>query len=231
MPKKGKRITGLYKEVTQESYALQEGLTLTKKLAKCKFDETLDIAVCLGLETKGGQTLRGAVELPSGTGKDIRVAVFARGAKAEEATAAGADIVGAEDLMETIQKGEINFDRCIATPDMMGIVGRIGKFLGPKGLMPNPKLGTVTMNVKEAVQAAKGGQIEYRTDKRGIVHAGLGKMSFSETDLASNVKAFMDALIKAKPQGVKGVYVKRVVLSSTMGPGIAVSLSDLGVTE
>ena len=223
-----KRMRDAQEKIENKLYSLEEGLKLLKSLPTCKFDETLDMAVCLNIDVKGAQPLRGVVDLPEGTGKTVRVAVFARGPKAEEAKKAGADIVGAEDLMETIQKGELNFDRCIATPDMMGIVGRIGRFLGPKGLMPNPKLGTVTMDVAAAIKAAKGGQIEYRMDKAGVVHAGLGKMSFEGAALEKNVKTFIEVLQKAKPQGSKGVYMKKAYLSSTMGPSIGLSLSELG---
>ena len=228
--KHSKRMTDAHKKIDNKVYDLKEGVETLQSVKGCKFDETLDMAVCLNVDTKSGQPLRGVVALPSGTGKTVRVAVFARGPKAEEAKKAGADIVGAEDLMETIQKGEINFDRCIATPDMMGVVGRIGRFLGPKGLMPNPKLGTVTMDVAKAVEAAKGGQIEYRMDKAGVVHAGLGKMSFKSADLEKNVKVFVDALLKARPQGTKGVFMKKAYLSSTMGPSVAISLADLGAS-
>lgn len=224
----GKRLRKAEESVDRAKvYSIKEAVSQIKELATAKFDETLNIAVNLNLDVrKADQTVRGMVQLPHGTGKKMRVAVFARGSKAEEASKAGADVVGAEDLMETVQKGEIEFDRCIATPDMMAIVGRLGKVLGPKGLMPNPKLGTVTMDVAKAVEAAKGGQVEYRAEKAGIVHAGLGKLSFSPEKLVGNVKAFMDALEKAKPSGAKGTYIKKITLSSTMGLGFSVKLDD-----
>ncbi len=224
----GKRLRKAEESVDRAKvYSIKEAVSQIKELATAKFDETLNIAVNLNLDVrKADQTVRGMVQLPHGTGKKMRVAVFARGPKAEEASKAGADVVGAEDLMETVQKGEIEFDRCIATPDMMAIVGRLGKVLGPKGLMPNPKLGTVTMDVAKAVEAAKGGQVEYRAEKAGIVHAGLGKLSFSGEKLVGNVKAFMDALEKAKPSGAKGTYIKKITLSSTMGLGFSVKLDD-----
>ncbi|HEX2762949.1 MAG TPA: 50S ribosomal protein L1 [Allosphingosinicella sp.] len=209
-------------------YPVDEAIRLLKENAKSKFDETIEVALNLGVDPRhADQMVRGVVTLPAGTGKDVRVAVFARGAKAEEATAAGADVVGAEDLMETIQAGTIDFDRVIATPDMMGIVGRLGKVLGPKGLMPNPKLGTVTPNVAEAVKAAKGGQVEFRVEKAGIIHSGIGKASFTEADLRRNFDAFLDAIVRAKPAGAKGKYVKKVALSSTMGPGLKVDAAEV----
>ena len=209
-------------------YAVDEAIGLVKANATAKFDETIEIALNLGVDPRhADQMVRGVVTLPAGTGKDVRVAVFARGGKAEEATAAGADIVGAEDLMETIQGGTIDFDRVIATPDMMGIVGRLGKVLGPKGLMPNPKLGTVTPNVAEAVKAAKGGQVEFRVEKAGIIHSGIGKASFAEADLRRNYDAFVDAIVRAKPAGAKGKYVQKVALSSTMGPGLKVDVAQV----
>lgn len=209
-------------------YGVDEAIDTLKANAKSKFDETIEIALNLGVDPRhADQMVRGVVTLPAGTGKDVRVAVFARGAKAEEATAAGADVVGAEDLMETIQGGTIDFDRVIATPDMMGIVGRLGKVLGPKGLMPNPKLGTVTPNVTEAVKAAKGGQVEFRVEKAGIIHSGIGKASFTAEDLKRNFTAFVDAIVKAKPAGAKGKYVKKVALSSTMGPGLKVDVAEV----
>jgi large subunit ribosomal protein L1 len=209
-------------------YGVDEAIETLKANAKSKFDETIEIALNLGVDPRhADQMVRGVVTLPAGTGKDVRVAVFARGAKAEEATAAGADVVGAEDLMETIQGGTIDFDRVIATPDMMGIVGRLGKVLGPKGLMPNPKLGTVTPNVTEAVKAAKGGQVEFRVEKAGIIHSGIGKVSFPAEDLKRNFQAFVDAIVKAKPSGAKGKYVQKVALSSTMGPGLKVDVAEV----
>ena len=212
----------------EKLYAVDEAIALAKSNATSKFDETIEIALNLGVDPRhADQMVRGVVTLPAGTGKDVRVAVFARGGKAEEATAAGADVVGAEDLMETIQAGNIDFDRVIATPDMMGIVGRLGKVLGPKGLMPNPKLGTVTPNVAEAVKAAKGGQVEFRVEKAGIIHSGIGKASFSNEDLRRNFDAFLDAIVRAKPTGAKGKYVKKVAVSSTMGPGVKVDVAEV----
>jgi large subunit ribosomal protein L1 len=209
-------------------YAVDEAIALAKANATAKFDETIEIALNLGVDPRhADQMVRGVVTLPAGTGKDVRVAVFARAGKADEARAAGADVVGAEDLMETIQDGTIDFDRVIATPDMMGIVGRLGKVLGPKGLMPNPKLGTVTPNVTEAVRAAKGGQVEFRVEKAGIIHSGIGKASFSNEDLRRNFDAFVDAIVRAKPTGAKGKYVKKVALSSTMGPGLKVDVAEV----
>jgi large subunit ribosomal protein L1 len=209
-------------------YGVDEAIALARTNATSKFDETIEIALNLGVDPRhADQMVRGVVTLPAGTGKDVRVAVFARGNKAEEATAAGADVVGAEDLMETIQGGTINFDRVIATPDMMGIVGRLGKVLGPKGLMPNPKLGTVTPNVAEAVKAAKGGQVEFRVEKAGIIHSGIGKASFSQEDLRRNFDAFVDAIVRAKPAGAKGKYVKKIAVSSTMGPGVKVDAAEV----
>src|SRR5829696_1736885 len=202
-------------------YPVDEALSIVKKNATSKFDETVEIALNLGVDPRhADQMVRGVVNLPKGSGKTVRVAVFAKGAKAEEATKAGADVVGAEDLMETIQGGTIDFDRVIATPDMMGVVGRLGKVLGPKGLMPNPKLGTVTMDVAKAVSDAKSGQVEFRVEKAGIVHAGIGKASFSEDDLKENFRAFMDAIIRNKPSGAKGKFVKKLSVSSSMGPGV-----------
>jgi large subunit ribosomal protein L1 len=204
-------------------YPLAEAIALVKQHATAKFDETVEVAIGLNVDPRhADQMVRGVVTLPSGTGREVRVAVFARGAKAEEAKAAGADVVGAEDLMETIQGGQIDFDRVIATPDMMGLVGRLGKVLGPKGLMPNPKLGTVTMDVADAVKAAKGGQVEFRVEKAGIVHSGIGKASFAPEALKANFDAFLDAILKAKPSGAKGKYLKKIALSSSMGPGVKV---------
>jgi large subunit ribosomal protein L1 len=212
----------------EKLYGVDEAIALAKTNATAKFDETIEVALNLGVDPRhADQMVRGVVTLPAGTGKDVRVAVFARGGKAEEATAAGADVVGAEDLMETIQAGNIDFDRVIATPDMMGIVGRLGKVLGPKGLMPNPKLGTVTPNVTEAVKAAKGGQVEFRVEKAGIIHSGIGKASFSNEDLRRNFDAFVEAIVRAKPTGAKGKYVKKVALSSTMGPGVKVDVAEV----
>jgi large subunit ribosomal protein L1 len=210
----------------EKLYPIDEALALVKSNASAKFDETIEVAINLGVDPRhADQMVRGMVTLPKGTGKTVRVGVFARGAKAEEATAAGADVVGAEDLMELVQGGTIDFDRCIATPDMMGLVGRLGKVLGPKGLMPNPKLGTVTMNVTDAVKAAKGGQVEYRVEKAGIVHAGLGKASFPLEDLRANYDALYDAVVRAKPTGAKGKYVNKIALSSSMGPGVKVEIA------
>ncbi len=210
----------------KEDISVEEAVKLIKSNSNVKFDETVEIAMNLGVDPRhADQMVRGVVGLPNGTGKTIRVAVFARGAKADEATAAGADIVGAEDLMETIQGGKIEFDRCIATPDMMPIVGRLGKILGPRNLMPNPKVGTVTMDVKEAVEAAKGGQVQFKAEKAGVVHAGVGKVSFDEAKLVENIKAFVSAVSKAKPAGAKGTYLKSIALSSTMGPGVTVDVA------
>ncbi|MEL6566531.1 MAG: 50S ribosomal protein L1 [Pseudomonadota bacterium] len=206
---------------------VEEAVSLIKGNASAKFDETVEIAVNLGVDPRhADQMVRGVVGLPNGTGKTVRVAVFARGPKAEEAQAAGADIVGAEDLMETVQGGTIEFDRCIATPDMMPIVGRLGKVLGPRNLMPNPKVGTVTMDVADAVKAAKGGEVQFKVEKAGVVHAGVGKASFDEAKLVENVRAFVGAVAKAKPSGAKGTYMKKIALSSTMGPGITISIDS-----
>ena len=211
----------------EKFYGVDEAIGLVKANATSKFDETVEVALNLGVDPRhADQMVRGVVSLPKGTGKSVRVAVFAKGAKADEATAAGADVVGAEDLMETIQSGQIDFDRVIATPDMMGVVGRLGKVLGPKGLMPNPKLGTVTMDVTKAVTDAKAGQIEFRVEKAGIIHAGIGKASFAAEDLRANYDAFVDAITKAKPAGAKGKYLKKAAVSSTMGPGIKVQLDE-----
>jgi len=209
-------------------YAVDEAISLVKKNATAKFDETVEIALNLGVDPRhADQMVRGVVNLPKGTGKTVRVAVFAKGGKADEATAAGADVVGAEDLMQTIQDGKIDFDRVIATPDMMGVVGRLGKVLGPKGLMPNPKLGTVTMDVAKAVTDAKSGQVEFRVEKAGIIHAGIGKASFPEADLKANFDALVDAIVKSKPSGAKGKYVQKLALTSTMGPGVKVDLTEI----
>jgi large subunit ribosomal protein L1 len=229
MAKQGKRLRAAAKGIDRtQAYKLDEAVGMLKAAAKAKFDETVEMAMNLGIDPRhADQMVRGLISLPHGTGKTLRIGVFARGPKAEEATAAGADVVGAEDLAEKIQAGEINFDRCIATPDMMGLVGRLGKILGPRGLMPNPRLGTVTMDVKGAIQAAKAGQVEFRAEKAGIVHAGIGKASFSPEHLVENAKAFADAIIKAKPAGAKGTYVEKVALSTTMGPGVRVDIASL----
>lgn len=209
-------------------HGIDEAIQLVKDNATAKFDETVEIALNLGVDPRhADQMVRGVVNLPKGTGKTVRVAVFARGPKADEAREAGADIVGAEDLMEVIQGGTIDFDRCIATPDMMGIVGRLGKVLGPKGLMPNPKLGTVTMDVSKAVKDAKSGQVEYRVEKAGIIHSGIGKASFPAEDLRANFDALVDAVVKAKPSGAKGKYLKKIALSSSMGPGVKVDVAQV----
>lgn len=209
----------------KSNLTVEEAVKLVKSAASAKFDETVEIALNLGVDPRhADQMVRGVVTLPAGTGKDVRVAVFARGPKADEAKEAGADIVGAEDLMETIQSGKIEFDRCIATPDMMPLVGRLGKILGPRNLMPNPKVGTVTMDVKSAVEAAKGGEVQFKAEKAGVVHAGIGKVSFDEEKLAQNLRAFVDAVQKAKPAGAKGTYMKKVSISSTMGPGVSVDI-------
>ena len=212
----------------EKLHGIDEAIKLVKDNATSKFDETVEVALNLGVDPRhADQMVRGVVTLPKGTGKTVRVGVFAKGAKADEAREAGADVVGAEDLMETIQGGKIDFDRCIATPDMMGVVGRLGKVLGPKGLMPNPKLGTVTMNVAEAVKAAKGGQVEYRVEKAGIIHSGIGKASFPAEDLRANFDALVDAVVKAKPTGAKGKYVRKIAVSSTMGAGIRVDTTEV----
>jgi large subunit ribosomal protein L1 len=225
----GKRMAAANKGVDRNKfYSIEEAVKLVKERAKAKFDETIEVAMNLGVDPKhADQMVRGVCTLPNGSGRTSRVAVFARGAKAEEAKAAGADVVGAEDLVETVSKGTINFDRCIATPDMMGLVGRLGKVLGPRGLMPNPRVGTVTMDVAAAVKGAKGGSVEFRVEKAGIVHAGVGKASFTEKALAENIKAFVDAVVKAKPAGSKGNYVKKVSISSTMGPGVKIDATGL----
>lgn len=225
---KNKRIAALRAKVEADKlYSLNEAVALVKGNATAKFDETIEFAIGLGVDPRhADQMVRGLISLPHGTGKTLRVGVFARGPKAEEAAAAGAEVVGAEDLAEKVQAGEIEFDRCIATPDMMALVGRLGKILGPRGLMPNPRLGTVTMDVKGAIEAAKSGQVEYRAERAGIVHAGVGKASFSESQLADNVKALVDALQKARPSGAKGTYLKKASLSSTMGVGVRIDLSS-----
>ncbi|MCG8355137.1 MAG: 50S ribosomal protein L1 [Kiloniellales bacterium] len=229
---KGKRLKKAYEGVERDQdVELDAAVKLLKERASAKFDETIEIAMNLGVDPRhADQNVRGVVSLPHGTGKTVRVAVFAKADKAEAAKAAGADIVGAEDLSESVQAGKIEFDRCIATPDMMPIVGRLGKILGPRGLMPNPKLGTVTNDVAEAVQAAKGGQVEFRAEKAGIVHAGVGRASFAEADLVANVRAFIDAIQRAKPTGAKGTYIKRVSLSSTMGPGVKIDVASLSAS-
>ena len=227
------RMSKRYKEVREglelnAEYSLEEALKQVQARAKAKFDETVEIVMNLGVDPRhADQMVRGVVTLPNGTGKTVRVAVFARGDKAEEARKAGAELVGAEDLMEAIQKGEMNFDRCIATPDMMAIVGRLGKILGPRGLMPNPKLGTVTPNVAAAVEAVKGGQVEYRVEKAGIIHTGVGKVSFGEAELLENARTLIGAVMKAKPSATKGVYVKNISVSSTMGPGLRIAISSV----
>jgi len=229
MAKHGKRFRKASEGLTPGTpYPLLEAVKLVKSRATAKFDETIEVALNLNIDArKSEQNVRGTVMLPNGTGKTLRVAVFAKGDRANEAKAAGADIVGAEDLAEKVQAGQIEFDRCIAAPDMMGIVGRLGKVLGPRGLMPNPKLGTVTPNVAEAVKAAKGGQVEYRTEKAGVIHAGVGKASFTEDALAGNVRAFISAISRARPTGIKGAFIKKASLSSTMGPGVKLELTSL----
>ncbi|MDE3028800.1 MAG: 50S ribosomal protein L1 [Paracoccaceae bacterium] len=226
MAKLGKRTRAAREAfVGKANVSVEDAVSLVKAGATAKFDETIEIALNLGVDPRhADQMVRGVVTLPNGTGKTVRVAVFARGAKADEATKAGADIVGAEDLMETIQSGKIEFDRCIATPDMMPLVGRLGKILGPRNLMPNPKVGTVTMDVKTAVESAKGGEVQFKVEKAGVIHAGIGKASFDAAKLAENVRAFVDAVSRAKPAGAKGAYMKKVSLSSTMGPGVSVDL-------
>ena len=229
MAKQGKRIRQAYEGLDREKeYSLDEAIGLLKARAKVKFDETIEISLNLGVDPRhADQNVRGACVLPNGTGKTVRVAVFARDKKAEEATAAGADVVGAEDLMQSIQGGDMPFERVIATPDMMPVVGRLGKILGPRGLMPNPKLGTVTNDVTEAVKAAKGGQVQFRAEKSGIVHAGVGKASFAENAIKENITSFVDAIQKAKPSGAKGTYMKRVSVSTTMGPGVKLDIASL----
>ena len=229
MAKQTKKQKAFDARVDREKfYGVDEAIALAKELATSKFDETIEVALNLGVDPRhADQMVRGVVTLPKGTGKTVRVAVFAKGAKADEAREAGADVVGAEDLLETVQGGQIDFDRCIATPDMMGLVGRLGKVLGPKGLMPNPKLGTVTMNVAQAVKDAKGGQVEYRVEKAGIIHSGIGKASFPAEDLRANFDALVDAVVRAKPSGAKGKYVRKVAVSSSMGPGIRVDVAEV----
>ena len=225
----GKRLREAKKGIKREKlYPVDQAVKLVKERAKAKFDETIEIAINLGVDPRhADQMVRGVCALPNGTGRSVRVAVFARGAKADEAKAAGAEVVGAEDLVQQIQGGNINFDKCIATPDMMPLVGRLGKILGPRGMMPNPKVGTVTMDVAQAVRGAKGGAVEFRVEKTGILHAGIGKASFTENALVENIKAFADAVMKAKPAGAKGTFVKRVALSSTMGPGVKIEPGTL----
>jgi large subunit ribosomal protein L1 len=229
MAKAGKRIRKIAEGIDRDHlYPLAEAVKMVKERAVAKFDETVEVAMNLGVDPRhADQMVRGVVNLPNGSGRSVRVAVFARGDKAEQATAAGADIVGAEDLMETVQRGEINFDRCIATPDMMGLVGRLGKILGPRGMMPNPKVGTVTNDVTQAVKDAKGGAVEFRVEKAGIVHAGIGKASFSEDALLENIRALTDAVNRAKPSGAKGTYLKRISVASTQGPGVHVDPASL----
>jgi large subunit ribosomal protein L1 len=232
MAKIAKRIAKNMDGLSREKfYGLGEAVKLVKARATAKFDETIEVAMNLGVDPRhADQMVRGVCNLPNGSGRKVRVAVFAKGPKAEEAKKAGADIVGADDLFEIVSKGTIDFDRCVATPDMMGLVGRLGKVLGPRGMMPNPKVGTVTMDVTAAVKAAKGGAVEFRVEKAGIVQAGVGKASFSEEQIAGNVKAFIDAVLKAKPQGAKGTFVKKVSLSSTMGPGLKLDIASLTAT-
>ncbi len=229
MAKKGKRLAKAYEGIDRDRlYGLDEAVGLIKERSGTKFDETLEFSMNLGVDPRhADQMVRGVVSLPKGTGKSVRVAVFARGDKADEAREAGADLVGAEELAESVQGGTIDFDRCVATPDMMSVVGRLGKILGPRGLMPNPKLGTVTQDVADAVRAAKGGQVEFRVEKAGIIHAGVGKASFAEDDIKENIRALADAVVKAKPSGAKGTYVKRAALSSSMGPGIKLDVQSV----
>ena len=232
MAKPGKRTRAILESVdADKAYTITEAVALVKSNAKAKFDETVEVAVNLGVDPKyADQMVRGVVNLPSGTGKDVRVAVFAKDAKAEEAKEAGADFVGAEDLMEKIQGGFMDFDRVIASPDMMAVVGRLGKVLGPRGLMPNPKVGTVTPNVAQAVKDAKSGSVEFRVEKAGIIHAGIGKSSFSEGDIETNVKAFLEALSKARPSGAKGQFIRKISLSSTMGAGVMIDTAEVNQT-
>ena len=229
MSKPGKRFRAAAETVDRDKlYSLEEAVKLVKGAAKTKFDETVEVAMNLGVDPRhADQMVRGVCQLPHGSGRKLRVGVFAKGAKAEEAKKAGADVVGAEDLVEKVQKGEIDFDRCIATPDLMPLVGRLGKVLGPRGLMPNPKVGTVTNDIAAAVAGAKGGAVEFRVEKAGIIHAGVGKASFSETALVENIRAFTDAVMKAKPSGAKGTFVKRIAVTSTMGPGVKIEPASL----
>jgi len=229
MAKKGKRLREAAEGLDRaQVYPLDEAVQLIKTRARAKFDETVEIALNLGVDPRhADQNVRGVVQLPNGTGKSVKVAVFARGPKADEAKAAGADVVGAEDLAEAVTSGDFDFDRVVATPDMMAVVGKLGKILGPRGLMPNPKLGTVTMEVAKAVEGAKGGQVQFRAEKAGLIHAGVGKASFEESKLVENVKAFIGAIQRAKPSGVKGTYIKKISLSSTMGPGVKVDIASL----
>ncbi len=226
----GKRLFALNEGIDRaKAYPIEEAIKLVKERSKAKFDETIEIAMNLGVDPKhADQVVRGVCLLPNGSGRTLRVAVFARGAKADEARAAGADVVGAEDLVEQVQKGVLNFDRCIATPDMMGLVGRLGKILGPRGLMPNPRVGTVTMDITNAVAGAKGGAVEFRVEKAGVIHAGVGKASFADTALIENIRAFVDAVVRAKPAGSKGTYVKKISLASTQGPGLKVDHASVG---
>jgi large subunit ribosomal protein L1 len=232
MSSHGKRVLKAREGINREKlYALDEAVKMVKERAKAKFDETVEIAMNLGVDPRhADQMVRGVVSLPNGTGRTLRVAVFARGAKADEARAAGADVVGAEDLVERVNSGNIDFDRCIATPDLMPLVGRLGKVLGPRGMMPNPKVGTVTMDVTGAVKASKGGAVEFRVEKAGIVHAGVGKASFSADKLVENIRAFADAVQKAKPQGAKGQFINRIAISSTMGPGVKIEPATVMVS-
>lgn len=231
MAKLSKRMRAAEEAVAGKSLiTVEDAVAILKKASSAKFDETIEVAMNLGVDPRhADQMVRGVVSLPHGTGKTVRVAVFARGAKADEATAAGADIVGAEDLMQDIQAGNINFDRCIATPDMMPLVGRLGKILGPRNLMPNPKVGTVTMDVATAVANAKGGEVQFKVEKAGVIHAGVGKVSFDDDKLAENIRAFVDAVSRAKPTGAKGAYLRKVSVSSTMGPGVSVDLTSATV--
>jgi large subunit ribosomal protein L1 len=233
MTKIGKRLKSAREGVDREkAYVIDEAIKVVKERAKAKFDETVEVAMNLGVDPKhADQMVRGVCNLPNGSGRTQRVAVFARGPKAEEAKAAGADVVGAEELVEQVSKGNIDFDRCIATPDMMGVVGRLGKVLGPRGLMPNPKVGTVTMDVTQAIKDAKGGAVEYRVEKAGVVQGGVGKASFAEEAIVQNVKAFVDSVLKAKPPGAKGTYMKKISISSSMGPGVKITLGSVGAAS